>query len=137
MSSANEPDLYAGSAVVSIIRQRLRELVWQLTGQAPWLTAYIPNAMFGDQRPPSTSAPIDDVGRERLPGWGEEVPKQMSMRGTLLGLALVALEDLKDEELLLNYRCEGGAIFWLIFDVFGNQVWVIQWCSTARNLGTL
>ena len=41
-------------------------------------------------------------GRDRLPAWaGTPVP----LRGTVLGLALVALEDVSDTELLLNYRC--------------------------------
>ena len=67
--------------------------------------AYIPNVMYGDWAPP---AAITD-------GRGSLKPLLMS---TVLGLALVALRDVRDEELLLNYRCE-TAILAVCFNAVG------------------
>ena len=64
--------------------------------------------MYGDRRPAAGRTAAADAaaadGRERLPAW---VASPVPMRGTVLGLALVALEDVSDTELLLNYRCVG------------------------------
>ena len=73
---------------------------WHVTcfaEQVPWLRAYIPNAMYGDQPQPTSPAP------ERGPKEPPPLPAS-TLRRTVLGLALVALQDLADEELLLNYR---------------------------------
>ncbi len=61
-------------------------------GAQSGLRAYVPNVMYGDWAP---SMAAED-GREPLK------PLPMS---TVLGLALVAVRDVRDEELLLNYRC--------------------------------
>ncbi len=61
-------------------------------GAQAGLRAYVPNVVYGDWAP---SMAAKD-GREPLK------PLPMS---TVLGLALVAVRDVRDEELLLNYRC--------------------------------
>ena len=69
-------------------------------GSQPELRAYVPNVMFGDLG--SSAAQVHGAP----PGQAASSPLPPS---TVLGLALVALSDLRDEELHLNYRCERPA----------------------------
>lgn len=55
------------------------------SGEEPWLSAYMPNVMYND-----TQAAAANSGHEQL--------------GVIKGLAFVAVRQIQDEEILLNYR---------------------------------
>ena len=55
------------------------------SGEEPWLSAYMPNIMYCD-----SNAAAADGGNEQL--------------GVIKGLAFVALRQIQDEEVFLNYR---------------------------------
>ena len=77
---------------------RGRDSALQCAAEAqPELRAYIPNVMFGDLGLSAAEPGAAPPGQE---------PSNPLPPSTVLGLALVALSDLRDEELLLNYRCE-------------------------------
>ncbi|KAK9812844.1 hypothetical protein WJX72_004622 [[Myrmecia] bisecta] len=61
-----------------------------------WLPAYIPNVMYS---PTSATAPASPAS-----GSGHALAELQLSRQPMAGLALVALRDLHNEELLLNYR---------------------------------
>ncbi len=63
-------------------------------GPEPWLRVYVPNVTF------QAKAEGDDSKGEEHSLAGNAAPKPEVVHG----LALVALRDLQDEELFLNYR---------------------------------